>query len=48
MDNKIKFLEIAELIEKCMDNHKVIDNPSLDEILNAEQETYDYIDSLLV
>ena len=48
LDNKIKFLEIAELIEKCMDNHKVIDNPSLDEILNAEQETYDYIDSLLV
>ncbi len=48
LDNKIKFLEIAELIEKCMDNHKVIDNPSLDEILCAEQETYDYIDSLLV
>lgn len=48
LDNKIKFLEIAELIEKCMDNHKVIDNPSLDEILNAEQETYNYIDSLLV
>lgn len=48
LDNKIKFLEIAELIEKCMNNHTVIDNPTLDEILSAEQETYDYINSLLI
>lgn len=47
LDNKIKFLEIAELIEKCMDNHTVIDNPSLDEILQAEQETYEYINTIL-
>lgn len=47
LDNKIKFLEIAEFIEKSMNNHKVIDNPTLEEILAAEQETYDFIDSLL-
>lgn len=47
LDNKIKFLEIAELIEKCMNNHTVIDNPTLEQILEAEQETYAYIDSLL-
>ena len=44
---KIKFLQIAELIEKCMEHHTVIDNPSLEEILATEQETYDYILTLL-
>ena len=41
LDEKIKFLEIYELIEKAMDNHKVIVNPSVSEILDAEKEVYD-------
>lgn len=41
LDKKIKFLEIYEFIEKAMDAHKVIDNPSVDEILAAEAEVYD-------
>ena len=45
LDNKISFLGIADLIEECMDNHKLIDNPNLDEILATEQGVYDYIDS---
>lgn len=44
---KIRFLEIADYIEACMEDHKVIENPSLDEILETEQYAYDYIDRKL-
>lgn len=43
LDKKIKFLQIPEIIEMSMKNHKVIDNPSVEQILSAEAETYDYI-----
>lgn len=46
LDNKISFLGIAELIEKCMDNHKIINNPTVEDILMTEQETYDFIKSI--
>ena len=47
LDNKIKFLQIYELIRASMDNHKVVDHPSVEQILAAEQECYDYIKSKL-
>lgn len=43
---KIKFLQITELIEKCMDNHKVIDNPNVDQILASEAECYELIERI--
>ena len=43
LDKKIKFLEIYDLIQGAMENHKVIKAPSVEEILTAEQEAYDYI-----
>lgn len=43
LDEKIKFLQIYELIEACMEAHKVIDNPSVEEILSAEAEAYERI-----
>lgn len=42
---KISFLDIPRLIEAGMKQHKLIENPSLDEILNTEQQTYDFIKS---
>lgn len=45
LNRKIRFLEIPELIEMCMDAHKVVGNPSVDEILAAEAESYDRIAS---
>jgi len=45
LNRKIRFLEIPELIEMCMDAHKVVENPSADEILAAEAESYDRIAS---
>lgn len=42
---EIKFLQIGEIIEKCMDRHKVIANPTVEQILEVEKDIYDYIDS---
>ena len=40
MDKKIRFLEIPELIGAAMDAHQVTENPTVEEILAAERETY--------
>ena len=42
---EIKFLQIGEIIEQCMDHHKVIANPTVEQILEVEKDIYDYIDS---
>ena len=47
LNNKIKFLDIYKIIEKCVDKHSVINNPSIEEILEVERKTYDYIKQLL-
>ncbi len=46
LDKRIGFLEIVELIEKAMEHHNVIENPDVDQILAAEQETYEYLEGL--
>lgn len=43
LDKKIRFLEIPELIGAAMDAHQVTENPTVEEILAAETETYEYI-----
>jgi len=43
LDRKIRFLEIAEIIEASMEQHKKVENPSVDEILAAEAATYEFI-----
>lgn len=45
LEKKIQFLEIPELIEFAMDKHINIKHPSLDEVFEAEKETYDIIES---
>ena len=47
LDRKIGFLQIPEFIQKAMENHKMIENPSVNEILSAEKEAYDYISTLI-
>ncbi|MDF2943803.1 MAG: dxr [Herbinix sp.] len=43
LEGRIKFLEIPALIREAMKQHQLIDNPSLNEILNTEQQTYDFV-----
>ncbi len=47
LDRKIRFLQIPEMIAMCMDAHKKIENPDVDDILRTEQETYELINSKL-
>lgn len=43
LQRKITFLQIPELIESSMEQHKVIDNPTVEQILETEASTYEYI-----
>lgn len=43
LERKIGYLQIPELIGEAMERHKPIDNPSVEQILAAEAETYEYI-----
>lgn len=45
LNREIRFLEIPEMIQACMEAHKNIANPSVEEILQTEAQTYDYIES---
>ena len=47
LENKIKFLQIYDLIRASMENHKVVDNPTVEQILAAEEECYEFIKSKL-
>lgn len=43
LDRKIKYLQIPEIIQACMEAHKNIATPTVEEILKTEQETYEFI-----
>ena len=45
LNRKIGYLTIVDIIESAMARHSVISAPSVDQILEAERETYDYIES---
>ncbi|MCR5715968.1 MAG: 1-deoxy-D-xylulose-5-phosphate reductoisomerase [Lachnospiraceae bacterium] len=47
LDHRIRFLQIAELIEDAMKAHHVVENPSLAQILDAEQEAREFVLSRL-
>lgn len=40
---EIEFLAIPALIREAMKQHHLIQNPTLNEILNTEQQTYDFV-----
>ncbi len=46
LDKKIKFLDIAKIIRQCMEEHTVIKNPSLEDILAIEQDVYKKIEKM--
>lgn len=45
LERKIRYLEIPEIIETCMREHKNILDPSVEEILETEREVYEQIES---
>lgn len=44
LQKKIRFLQIAELIEMAMEAHKVMADPNVEEILEAEQEAHESVE----
>ncbi len=44
LEHRIGYLQIPELIQRCMEHHTVAEHPGVEEILEAEQSVYDYID----
>ena len=47
LDKKISYLQIPELIERSMEQHKLIENPDVDQILATEAQVYEYIAGLI-
>ena len=45
LDRKIRYLQIPEIIQACMEQHRNISEPTVEEILKTEQETYEFIKS---
>ncbi len=48
MNGNLPFYKIEECIEKAMNNHKVIDSPTLEDILNVDSETRKYVNDLVM
>ena len=47
LNKKIRFLQIYDLIEACMEHHHIIKDPSVNQILEAEAEAYDFIKQII-
>lgn len=45
LNREIRYLAITDMIQAAMEQHQVKEQPSVEEILEAEQETYDFIES---
>lgn len=45
LHREIGFTDIYEIITECMNTHRIIQNPTVEEILEAEQTTYEFIES---
>lgn len=45
LNREISYLTIIDMIEGAMGHHKVVEHPNVEQILAAEQETYEYIES---
>ena len=43
LEEKIRFVQIPDLIRACMEAHQVIENPTVEQILQTEVETYEQV-----
>lgn len=47
LEGRIGYLQIPELIQRCMERHRVTDAPNVEQILATEQSVYEYIKELV-
>ena len=43
LENRIRFLQIAEVIEMAMERHRVMEEPTVEQILEAEAEAHESV-----
>ena len=48
LNGKISFLDITDLVEHSMKNHKVLKNPNVDEIIDIDSQTRKYVNKLIM
>lgn len=48
LENKIRFLQIAEVIEKAMAEHCVVENPVVEQILEAEMTAHESVAKCII
>ncbi len=48
LDRKIGFTKITDIIEYCVNNSKNIENPTVEQILETEVQTYEMIESMKI
>lgn len=47
LEGRIGYLQIPQLIRRCMEHHTVVEDPGVEQILEAEQSVYDYIGEMV-
>ncbi|MCI6043158.1 1-deoxy-D-xylulose-5-phosphate reductoisomerase [bacterium] len=45
LNKEVGFLDIYRIIEEAMQRHEIIENPELEQILETEEKTYEWIES---
>ena len=45
LNHEIRYLQIPEIIQECMEQHRLIECPTVEEILAVEQATYEMIEA---
>ena len=43
LEERIRFVQIPDLIRACMEAHRVIENPTVEQIMQTEAETYEQV-----
>jgi 1-deoxy-D-xylulose-5-phosphate reductoisomerase len=47
LDNRIKFIEIPEIIERALSSINIVDEPDINTIIRTDRETRDFVKSLI-
>jgi len=47
LKEEISFLDIVDYVEKALNHHKGIDNPSIEQLISVDLETRDYVSKLI-
>lgn len=47
LDEKIKFLDIVSLVEKALEHHQMINNPTIEDLIKVDAQTRSYAQELI-